>query len=332
MALSLDAARYLSPLRFVHELRRRDLRVAAAVAPGAVQLLTIHGAKGLEAPVVFVMDTEPERQADARATVLVDWKADDRYPRCFAFVASEALFPPALDALLQQERALREREEMNSLYVALTRAQRQVVASRTPPHQAGLSPSWWSRLEASSQAWAPDADAAEAADGQTVILRRLPRWTGTAPLAEVRETGGSGDGSRTAALGQAVHRLLQWSAQRMHAGTQPIAARAAAAACAEFGVPSAQAGEVAAIAQRILSGSATQRFFDGPQLAWAGNEVPIALDDGRDARIDRLVAIDGDPGGRCWWVLDYKLAHAARAAEVHRPQLEAYARAAWASL
>jgi ATP-dependent helicase/nuclease subunit A len=55
--------------------------------------------------------------------------------------------------------------------------------------------------------------------------------------------------------------------------------------------------------------------------------VPIVLDDGRDARIDRLVAIAGEPGGRCWWVLDYKLAHAAQAAETHRPQLEAYARA-----
>lgn len=326
MALSLDAGRYASPLRFVHELRRRDLRVAAAVAPGAVALLTIHGAKGLEAPVVFVMDTEPERQADARATVLVDWKADDRYPRCVAFVASEACFPPALDALLQQERALREREEMNSLYVALTRAQRQVVVSRTPPHQPGLSASWWSRLQASAQAWSPNTDPADASGEQTVLLRRLPRWAGTAPVAEPAAAGSSAN-SRTAALGQAVHRLLQWCAQGPQPGTAAIAPHAAAAACAEFGVPAAHADEVAAIAQRILGGSRTRRFFDNPQIAWAGNEVPITLDDGRDARIDRLVAIDAEPGGRCWWVLDYKLAHAAQAAEAHRPQLEAYARA-----
>jgi ATP-dependent helicase/nuclease subunit A len=321
MTLSLDAGRYASPLRFVHELRRRDLRVAPAVASGSVALLTIHGAKGLEAPVVFVMDTEPERQADARATVLVDWKAADRHPRCFAFVASEALFPPALDALLQHERELREREEMNSLYVALTRARRQVVVSRTPPHQPGFSASWWSRLEGWSQAWAPNVDAADVSQREAIVLRRLPRWSGTAPMAEA-PAGGSGD-SRTAALGQAVHRLLQWSAQ----SADPVAEHAAAAACAEFGVPSAQADEVAAIAQRILSGSGTRRFFDSRRLAWAGNEVPIALEDGRDARIDRLVAIEHAPGGRCWWVLDYKLAHAAHAAEVHRPQLEAYARA-----
>jgi ATP-dependent helicase/nuclease subunit A len=332
MALSLDAGRYASPLRFVHELRRRDLRVAAAPAAGTVALLTIHGAKGLEAPVVFVMDTEPERQADARATVLVDWKAADRHPRCFAFVASEARFPPALDALVQQEQALREREEMNSLYVALTRARRQVVASRTPPLQPGLLPSWWSRLEGSSQAWAPNADPAGTLNLETIVLRRLPRWTGSAPVAEARD-GGIGDGnsrsdSPIAALGQAVHRLLQWAAPSAPAVSAPVVvATAAAAACAEFGVPSAQADEVAAIAQRILSGSATRRFFDSAELVWAGNEVPIVLDDGRDARIDRLVAIAGEAGSRCWWVLDYKLAHAANAAQRHRPQLEAYARA-----
>jgi ATP-dependent helicase/nuclease subunit A len=146
-------------------------------------------------------------------------------------------------------------------------------------------------------------------------------------VADVHASNKPGGDSRTAALGQAVHRLLQWSALGAHTGAQPVAAGAAAAACAEFGVPMAQADEVAAMAQRVLSGSATARFFDSRRFAWAGNEVPIVLDDGRDARIDRLVAIDGEPGGRCWWVLDYKLAYAANAAEVHRPQLEAYARA-----
>jgi ATP-dependent helicase/nuclease subunit A len=50
--------------------------------------------------------------------------------------------------------------------------------------------------------------------------------------------------------------------------------------------------------------------------------VPVVVD-GLPGRIDRLVAFD-EPGGRVWWVLDYKLHAAPDAAEDDRAQLAGY--------
>ena len=39
----------------------------------AVQLLTVHGAKGLEARCVFVIDADPIEPREAKPGVLIDW-------------------------------------------------------------------------------------------------------------------------------------------------------------------------------------------------------------------------------------------------------------------
>ena len=98
-ALMLDGARYATPYNFVRALKRRAVKVSAPVQPDAVQLLTVHGAKGLEAKVVFVMDAQPEASNPDTATLLVDWPVEaDRPARC-AFIYSESRCPPSLQGL-----------------------------------------------------------------------------------------------------------------------------------------------------------------------------------------------------------------------------------------
>ena len=72
--------------------------------------------------------------------------------------------------------------------------------------------------------------------------------------------------------------------------------------------------------------AACMQFFDGAQLHWAGNEVPVS-EGGEVLRIDRLVAIDEGAGRRAWWVLDYKLQHAPQALDAYRAQMARYRRA-----
>ncbi len=74
---------------------------------------------------------------------------------------------------------------------------------------------------------------------------------------------------------------------------------------------------------RIWRSPACARFFDGPALRWAGNEVPVA-DAGDVLRIDRLVALDEADGTAAWWVLDYKLQPRAGPARAYREQLRRY--------
>ncbi|MCW7542155.1 DNA helicase UvrD, partial [Aquabacterium sp. A7-Y] len=80
LALELDAGRYATPYKLVRALRRRPLAMAARGDAQAVQLLTIHGAKGLEARAVFVVDSEAGPERSETAAVLIDWPAEATHP------------------------------------------------------------------------------------------------------------------------------------------------------------------------------------------------------------------------------------------------------------
>ena len=54
-------------------MRAGGVRAPAVAGPEAVRLLTVHGAKGLEADVVFVADADPEPRRHETCTLLVDW-------------------------------------------------------------------------------------------------------------------------------------------------------------------------------------------------------------------------------------------------------------------
>ena len=298
-SLELDGGRYTSPYAFVRALRSRQVKAPASQQDGAVRLLTIHGAKGLEAKVVFLMDTQPEPPQAETATLLIDWPVEAEQPASVAFVASFSRCPPSLQALLATEMSARVREEANALYVALTRAKERLFISRTPPRSAKEpAPSWWTRLAPLSAPWSAPAAAAaveceRSAEVVSLPLHRRESATvvATAPVD-----------AAAAALGQAVHRTLEWAARE---GEHDLAALAQAAAAA-FDV--ADARPVHAIAQRVLASPACRRFFDPRAIEWSGSEVAVASPIGQPRRIDRLVLMAAPE--RCWWVLDYKLSRA----------------------
>jgi ATP-dependent helicase/nuclease subunit A len=311
-ALTLDGARYATPYNFVRALKRRDIKVPAALQPAAVQLLTVHGAKGLEASVVFVVDSDPEPKGAESATLLVDWPVEATHPRCCAFVYTPSKMPSALKPVHERECAAREREELNGLYVAMTRARSRLVFSATEPSRTGEGRSWWDRIQpwVGVQAPAMAAAAPPAAHAAAATLAVLPplerrRVAGPRPAAE------RDDASR---LGQAVHRVLEWGATERHGHAASLAPLAAAAAL-EFQV---DAAEVTRLAHVIWRSDACARFFRGAGLRWAGNEVPVGAE-GEALRIDRLVQLDD-----AWWVLDYKLQHAPQDLPAYREQLLRY--------
>lgn len=314
-ALMLDGARYATPYNFVRALKRRAIKVAAPVQPDAVQLLTVHGAKGLEARVVFVMDSQPEASNADTATLLVDWPVEaDRPARC-AFIYSEARCPPSLQPLLDLEKAARQREELNGLYVAMTRAKERLVFSRTEPHRATAS--WWQRIEALVRPWEPGTVHGDthAQAQRPIVLQALPVWVAPAAAQRpVRDTD-----TPATRLGQAVHRTLEWAS----AAAVPVdVTELAAAAAMEFAAPAA---EVARVAAAIWHSPACRPFFAAHGLSWAGNEVPVA-EAGELLRIDRLVQLtDG-----AWWVLDYKLALQPETQAAYRDQMLRYRRAVMA--
>jgi ATP-dependent helicase/nuclease subunit A len=314
-ALALDAGRYATPYGFVRALRKRTINVPAPDLGGAVRLLTMHGAKGLEADVVFVMDADPERTQTETATLLVDWPVGESAPRRCALIYSEKQVPPDLADLVADEQRARDREELNGLYVAMTRARRTLIFSATEPLRPGERESWWQRVAPHAlSSTSPAATSVQPQPEPEPSIVELPRWRG-APIEPIAAA--AFDDTAAMRLGQAVHRALEW-----YSGAGGDLSTLAAGSGAEFGAP---ADEVARLAGRIVNSPHCAAFFDRTALLWAGNEVPVALD-GDILRIDRLVCL-GPTDAPCWWVLDYKLqAQAASDAQV-REQLERYCRA-----
>ncbi|HEU5296057.1 MAG TPA: UvrD-helicase domain-containing protein [Burkholderiaceae bacterium] len=317
LSLSLDGGRHASAYNFVRALRQRVLSVPAPARDDAVQLLTVHGVKGLEARCVWVVDADGRDPRDAKPGVLVDWPVDSDAPRRVAFVADLATPCASLAALRAQEQAAAQREELNALYVAMTRACDLLLFSRTPPRRDEPRASWWARVLPHSQPWsgAGATPTRGPADAGPVWVTELPR----PPASPTTVVPAAPLASQAAKLGRAVHRVLQWSTASAQA---PDFRALAAAAAAEFDLAPAALEVVASYARTIRNSAALQRFFDPAQVAWSADEFDV-VSDGEALRIDRLVRVDNELWPS-WWVLDYKLAFDAASDDALRRQLTRY--------
>jgi len=330
-SLEMDAGRDATPYRWVRALKRLPLSLPPRSQADAVQLLTIHGAKGLEAKVVFMVDTDPEPAKKDSYALMVDWPESHSAPRRCAFIRSEGKPPPSLAQTLADDRAADLREELNALYVALTRAREQLVLSRTESRGQGAG-SWWQRLASSgamdpADVWLVPQAAMPALSGMDAVPAELVFMA--QPSLGHRITPGSDltrepqETSHEQILGQVVHRALECLTTLPLAQRTPAAiSRAVSAAARALQLDTSKLDEAARLVSVILHAPALQTWLDPSQLAWAGNEV--ALDDqGQLLRIDRLVALD-TPSGREWWVLDYKLQHRPQALDSYRQQMNRY--------
>jgi len=323
--LALDGGRYTTPYRFVRALKSGWLTGSVAAADDAVRLLTVHGAKGLESEVVFLMDTDPEARNPESGSLLVDWPVESTHPTAVAFVGRWARLAPSLRPLQAREELESEREELNGLYVAVTRARKRLVLSSIEPRRKASDTAWWDRLVGEAQAWVPAAPTvatgAPAADAAVEVIRwPEPVWGAPVPRAAPAQVLAA-PATRATLIGEAFHRLLQWAAGPNGPGLDAPAQRAdwlaaaLPAAAAEFTLTPDEAALAGRSAAAVLASPACARLLRGPGIDWAGDEVPVA-DGGESLRIDRLVALS-DPsssldlfsGGvaRTWWVLDYKL-------------------------
>ena len=323
-SLQHEGGRFSSVYGLVRALRSGRLSAPGVAPADAVQLLTVHGAKGLEARAVVVADADPERRKVLRAAVLVDWPVNQRNPRRVAFVRSESDMAPSLRDAWSEETAAQDREELNGLYVAMTRAREWLVFSRTEPHLRDAGRPWWARVESQATAWDPQVQVAPP-PAAFVDVAVLPAYTRPpAPSKEGRPPDEVTRDDAAARLGRAVHRVLEWAAGPLGAQTRATLPAASQAATALFGLPPQRAARVEQLAAAVLHSPDCQRFFEGPALRWVGNEVPVEWA-GEALRIDRLVALqEAGAAAPTWWVLDYKLQAEPSTVEAYREQMRRY--------
>lgn len=334
-ALHVQGGRFLTAYQWVRALRRQRLPAPRHAAPDAVQLLTVHGAKGLEADEVLLLDaaSAPPRGSGG-GDVLIDWPGHASAPTRLAFIASASAPPPSLAELAAQEAEASAREELNALYVAMTRARQRLVLSGITPHRQPAS-SWWQSVQPHAQplpapATATPPEAAAAAQGEDHFnLPAMPGWTPqpgqdgqgqkkpfphvqsaqTAIKTEANTASGDAAWPDTAdtdasRLGEAMHWLLE------HAGDTPEGWRPErlTQAMHRFNASAPQAARAEALARRIFTGQAAWAW-SSDEVLQAFNEVELTHQ-GQRLRIDRLVQRRPPTPGAPpeWWVLDYKSA------------------------
>lgn len=297
-SLQVAGGRFVTPYAFVRALKAGGVVAPATVTSGAVRLLTVHGAKGLEADVVVLLDTDTPPRASETMGVLIDWPARDAFPRQFFFVSSESHPPQCAVATRDHELQQRRREELNALYVALTRARQTLVVSSIAPHREAAG-SWWRRLlDEGTPIAAPAPDKPLARTGQEDVfeLQVLPPGPARSQQAAVQDAiavlQADPEQEALALVGQAMHRLLERG---------NVDDRQVAAVRREFSLDTEGAERAARMARRILAGPGAWAW-DPAQLAWQGSEVELVAA-GKVLRLDRLVQ-RRDNGH--WWVLDHK--------------------------
>lgn len=142
LALSIDSGRYPTIAAYLARLRTACAPEQAPLARDGVRLMTIHGAKGLEAPAVFLMDAACSEHRERGVQPFIEWPAEDARPRHFFLVPRTDERDARVNELLARESAAAARERLNLLYVALTRAKQYLFISGCRPRQ-GSDLGWW---------------------------------------------------------------------------------------------------------------------------------------------------------------------------------------------
>ena len=191
----------------------------------AIRVMTVHGAKGLESPIVILPDTAKSAPRDRGTFVAATgqpalWKAK-----------AEENPPPVADEVARQ-RARAADEDKRLLYVAMTRAESWLIVAAAGDVGDG-SDSWYALMAAAAESagltngrhahgiW-PDAASGQARD-EVQPVRDLPGWvTGGAerPIARslplspsglggAKALAGEGAGGDGLARGTVLHLLLE---------------------------------------------------------------------------------------------------------------------------
>lgn len=306
LSLQLDAGRYPSIARFldqINRLRRGKEQEApdeadVDAALDAVRIMTIHGAKGLEAEVVAIMDCNPSGGSRDNAGVLCEWPEDEDAPTHFSVFGRKAERGFARKPLFLQEEAFREQENLNLLYVAVTRAKHLLIISGVHAGKASapglVQDSWYARLANCVPEYQPDvqARAAKDEDGRFSLAHFDPPSLPAPPV----DNKGDEDNAATRE-GTLLHALME---RLTNAGRWPVDVPPAAAVSRWLGCSFDEALVACGQAQCILSQPELERFFDPARYRFARNEMEV-VHDGVVRRMDRIVIVDGS-----LWILDYK--------------------------
>lgn len=179
-ALAYGATGPASLESFVHEIETAAIEVKrefGSEAATGVRIMTVHGAKGLEAPVVILPQTTGHVRA-ARESLFLDAEAG-----AVLVSLSKRSDPGPAARLRAQADAAAAREDARLLYVALTRARDQLIVCGAQYHNSRAEGCWHAQVEAALRAL---PGVAEGPDQRLILGVAPPLLGAVAQPADVR--------------------------------------------------------------------------------------------------------------------------------------------------
>ena len=360
LALELDNGRYPSLPHFLDQLTR--LRQSDRDQPDEgtpeghdgkrVRLLTIHGAKGLEAPVIFLADAATTGSKRTANEALVIWPSGKAEPNEFLLTAKKTAQDSISRSLLEKKQQDSAREDANLLYVAMTRARQYLFISASEGRKS-RDTSWYEMISGALSGWQKNSngnrfhetgkqpEAQPAADAETPIIECDPRLSEKIPplkpvLVQIAPSRASGTGSWQPGdadgreRGIAIHAMLEWLSQVDGDGVETLPASLATSLGREPENPELQDWWQEAV--HTYRHPDFAQLFDPRHYQQAMNEVAVQFMEAGQliyGIIDRVVIRDD-----AVLVIDYKTHRSAHKEKLtaltgdYREQMRLYARAA----
>ncbi|MBC7952699.1 MAG: double-strand break repair helicase AddA [Rhodospirillaceae bacterium] len=342
LTLAFERGRAPSLQGFLHWLETGAVEIKRDLEQGgrdAVRIMTVHGSKGLQAPIVILPDT---LQVPTQGSKLL-WLGEGDHEML--------LWPPraemndaAAQAGRDAQKAAREREYRRLLYVAMTRAEDRLIICGWQTKKAAPATCWYNLIRealsptaeerddpfladqgetesrilllTSAQTAEPDRKA-EAAQHHRAIAAELPAWINTNPEAEpapprplapsrpdgeeppARSPLAGLDDGRRFQRGKLIHKLLQALPELAPDKRASAMMRFLGKAGPEFDAPERMS--IANEVSLVLENPAFAQLFSPTSRA----EVPIVGLIGETraiaGQVDRLVVTDTEV-----LVVDYK--------------------------
>ncbi len=378
LALNQDGGRYPSLSRFIEEINamRRgdddetpdegdveaeldddigevdlDTEMSEEDQHKRVRLMTIHGAKGLEAPFVIMLDANHTEWKAPHRGVLMDWSPDEASPNHLSLYTAKSLTEQRA-AIYEKENAVSENENWNVLYVAMTRAQQGLWISGVQSHiKDGINQkSWYGRalaagvqtmdttqldelpLQEHEERDASSSEPFQINDFQ--LSWDVAKQSHQETIANI-ESGALAIATKAKEQAQAVeqadpeileegthfHQLLEFLTA--HSGTQARTEMPSGQELMDWlSIGQEQAKKLTERVQMVMNTPKLKPYLTDNQWVQAWNEIDIVSLDGRGFRIDRLVEFEDHLA-----IIDYKLTipeEGSVAYEKYRAQLNNY--------
>jgi ATP-dependent helicase/nuclease subunit A len=307
LALNLDAGRYPSLPKFIDALRVLKMgadsdapdEAVVDASVDAVRIMTIHSAKGLEASIVVLVDANHSEAARDDLGILCAWPQDEIAPTHFSCFAKKEERGAARDAFFEEEERLREQEDWNLLYVALTRAKEVLIVSGVAGGRGALPDgtmdgSWYQRLLAVP---AVDIEPQQAAEEEMQVATEFSLPIFNPPALPPAERKPQPYRNQAIDEGIALHALLERLTARRE---WPVQVPESGLLSRWLACTPETASTVRERALQILSDGSLERFFNPACFCRAFNELDVMCG-GELHRFDRAVEFDDEV-----WVLDYK--------------------------